>query len=109
MQKFRQIWEGVRAACDPSWRRFGFGGGGIAVSGRRRGSRLSAKRQAAPVGACLVFDIDERLRQVVELKFFAGLSETEIAEFLGVTTRTVERDWVKARLFLLRELEQPEP
>ena len=53
--------------------------------------------------------VDERLRQVVELKFFAGLSETEIAKFLGVTTRTVERDWVKARLFLLRELEQPKP
>ena len=48
--------------------------------------------------------VDERLRQVVELRFFAGLSETEIAELLGITPRTVERDWVKARLFLLREL-----
>jgi RNA polymerase sigma factor (TIGR02999 family) len=49
--------------------------------------------------------VDERLRKVVELRFFAGLPEAEIAELLGVTPRTVERDWVKARLFLLRELE----
>jgi RNA polymerase sigma factor (TIGR02999 family) len=49
--------------------------------------------------------VDQRLREVVELRFFGGLSETEIAAFLGVTSRTVERDWVKARLFLLRELE----
>ncbi len=46
-----------------------------------------------------------RLRQVVELRFFAGLPEEEIAELLGVSTRTIERDWIKARMFLLRELE----
>lgn len=46
----------------------------------------------------------ERLRRVVELRFFAGMPETEIAEVLQVSTRTVERDWVKARLFLHREL-----
>jgi RNA polymerase sigma factor (TIGR02999 family) len=50
--------------------------------------------------------VDQRLREVVELRFFGGLSEIEIAELLGVTPRTVERDWVKARLFLLRELKQ---
>ena len=49
--------------------------------------------------------VDQRLREVVELRFFGGLSATEIAELKGVTPRTVERDWVKARLFLLRELE----
>jgi RNA polymerase sigma factor (TIGR02999 family) len=48
--------------------------------------------------------VDQRLREIVELRFFGGLSPTEIAELLGVTPRTVERDWVKARLFLLREL-----
>lgn len=48
--------------------------------------------------------IDARLRQIVELRFFAGFGEREIAELLGVTTRTVERDWMKARLILLREL-----
>ncbi len=48
--------------------------------------------------------IDERLRQIVELRFFAGFGEREVAELLGVTPRTVERNWLKARLFLLREL-----
>lgn len=50
-------------------------------------------------------DVAPRLKQVVELRFFGGLPETEIAGILGVTTRTVERDWVKARLLLMRELE----
>jgi RNA polymerase sigma factor (TIGR02999 family) len=49
--------------------------------------------------------VDERLRQIVELRFFGGFSETEVAELLGVTARTIERNWIKARLFLLRELE----
>jgi len=49
--------------------------------------------------------LNERLRQVVELRFFGGLGQEEVAEMLGITTRTVERDWLKARLFLLRELE----
>lgn len=50
--------------------------------------------------------LSKRLRQVVELRFFAGLSEQEIANLLGVTARTVERDWTKARLFLLHELDR---
>ena len=49
--------------------------------------------------------VNERLRQIVELRFFGGLGQEEVAEILGVTTRTVERNWLKARLFLLRELE----
>lgn len=47
---------------------------------------------------------DERLQRVVELRFFVGLDENETAEALGVTTRTVQRDWVKARAWLLSEL-----
>jgi RNA polymerase sigma factor (TIGR02999 family) len=50
--------------------------------------------------------VDERLRQVVELRFFAGLSEDDIARMLGVSRRTVERDWLKARLVLLRALDR---
>lgn len=48
--------------------------------------------------------IDARLRQIVEYRFFGGLSEAEIAQLLGVSTRTVERNWLKAKLLLLREL-----
>ncbi len=53
--------------------------------------------------------VDQRLREVVELRFFGGVSEAEIAALLGLSERTVERDWVKARLFLLRELETTSP
>ncbi len=48
--------------------------------------------------------IDSRLRQLVEYRFYCGLSEKETAELLGVTVRTVQRDWVKARAFLYGEL-----
>jgi RNA polymerase sigma factor (TIGR02999 family) len=41
-----------------------------------------------------------RMAQVVELRYFSGLTEPEIADVLGVTERTVRRDWEKARLFL---------
>jgi RNA polymerase sigma factor (TIGR02999 family) len=46
--------------------------------------------------------IDPRMTQVVEMRYFGGLTELEIAVALGVTERTVRRDWHKARL-LLRE------
>ena len=44
--------------------------------------------------------IDARLVQVVEMRYFAGMTEAEIAGVLGLTVRTVARDWEKARLFL---------
>ena len=50
--------------------------------------------------------VDERLRQIVELRFFAGLTEEEVASILGVSARTIERNWIKARLFLLDEIER---
>jgi RNA polymerase sigma factor (TIGR02999 family) len=48
--------------------------------------------------------LSPRLRAVVELRFFLGLSEEESAEALGVTDRTVRRDWIKARAWLQVEL-----
>jgi RNA polymerase sigma factor (TIGR02999 family) len=48
--------------------------------------------------------VDERLVRVVEMRYFAGLSEQEIASVLGVTERTARRDWEKARLLLLAAL-----
>lgn len=47
--------------------------------------------------------IDARLARVVEYRFFGGLSSAEIAAALDITERTVERDWLKARM-LLREV-----
>jgi RNA polymerase sigma factor (TIGR02999 family) len=49
---------------------------------------------------------DERKCKVVEMRFFGGLADEEIAQVLGVTTRTVLRDWRTARLLLYRELSQ---
>jgi RNA polymerase sigma factor (TIGR02999 family) len=48
--------------------------------------------------------IEPRLAHVVECRFYGGLTEEEIAEALGVTTRTVERDWAKARMLLRNAL-----
>ncbi len=49
-------------------------------------------------------EMDSRLRSVVEYRFFGGLTEQEIASVLGVTIRTVQRDWVKARAWLYQEI-----
>lgn len=49
--------------------------------------------------------VEPRLAQVVDCRFFGGLTEDETAEALGITTRTVQRDWVKARVLLRRVLE----
>ena len=48
--------------------------------------------------------LDPRLARVVVCRFFGGLSEEEIAEALGITVRTVQRDWAKARMLLQRAL-----
>jgi RNA polymerase sigma factor (TIGR02999 family) len=48
--------------------------------------------------------LEPRQRQVVELRFFGGLEEKDIAEALNVSERTVRRDWVKARAWLYRAL-----
>ena len=50
-------------------------------------------------------ELEPRLARVVECRFFGGLTEEEIAEALGVTVRTVQRDWAKARMLLRRALE----
>lgn len=50
--------------------------------------------------------LDERKSRVVDMRFFGGLKESEIAEVLGVTEKTVRRDWQFAKLWLLRELSQ---
>jgi len=47
---------------------------------------------------------DPRMVQVVEMRYFSGLTEKEIASALGIGERTVRRNWEKARLFLARAL-----
>jgi RNA polymerase sigma factor (TIGR02999 family) len=48
--------------------------------------------------------MDERLGRVVEMRYFGGMEDAEIAEALGQSTRTVRRDWDKARLLLAHAL-----
>lgn len=48
--------------------------------------------------------LDPRQAKVVELRFFAGLTNEEIAEVLGISTTTVKREWRTARLWLHREM-----
>lgn len=50
-------------------------------------------------------EIDRRVSQVVECRFFGGLTEEETAEALAVTPRTVRRDWVKAKGWLQQALQ----
>lgn len=50
--------------------------------------------------------VDERMARVVEMRYFGGLTESEIGAALGVTERTVRRDWEQARLFLADALKE---
>lgn len=50
---------------------------------------------------------DPRKTQIVEMRFFAGLSFGEIAETLGISTRTAKREWMMARAWLHVELTKP--
>ena len=52
--------------------------------------------------------LDERLARTVELRFFGGLSVEETADALGVSPRTVKRDWRKARAFLFQAVHEHE-
>jgi len=89
-------------------------------------ARLAAKRGAGKIDPLTediepfwesddrLVDLDEalarlstfspRLAQVVEFRFFAGYSDEQTAQIMGLTDRTVRRDWVKARAWLYREL-----
>jgi RNA polymerase sigma-70 factor, ECF subfamily len=49
-------------------------------------------------------ELDPRQAQIVELRFFGGLSVEEVAEVLGVSKRSVEREWTMVRAWLRREL-----
>lgn len=67
-----------------------------------RGADVIALDEALEVLAKL----DPRKSQVVEMRYFGGLSIEETAEALGVSVRTVKRDWTMAKLWLFRELKK---
>lgn len=72
----------------------------VSVGVHQRADELLALDQALDRLATL----SERQAKVVEYRFFAGMSNEEVAEALGVSTMTVKRDWTAARAWLNREL-----
>jgi RNA polymerase sigma-70 factor (ECF subfamily) len=83
------------------------GGGALRISldkatpfAESRGEDLVALDEALTALA----DVDRRKGQVVEMRFFGGLSVKEVAEVLKVSEETVMRDWRLAKVWLLREL-----
>ena len=69
------------------------------------GMRLDEDMLGLDVALNKLHNLDPRLAQVVEMRYFAGLSETEIAGLLKRSERSVRRDWQKARMFLLAALQ----
>jgi RNA polymerase sigma factor (TIGR02999 family) len=70
---------------------------------RERGEDLVALDEALNA----LSELDERKGRVVEMRFFGGLSEKEIAEALAVSQETVRRDWRMAKSWLRRRLSEP--
>jgi RNA polymerase sigma factor (TIGR02999 family) len=80
---------------------------------------LAGELSAAPGGSVELLDLDRaldllacehgRAARIVEMRFFAGLENHEIAAVLAVSERTVEREWSFARAWLLRELGRAGP
>ena len=71
------------------------------------GLRLDEDMLGLDTALTRLADVDARLAQVVELRYFAGLSELEIAGLLKRSERSIRRDWQKARMFLLASLKDP--
>lgn len=90
------------------------GGGAPHTDGADRVPDLAANVETAAERAAEVLAVDEalsrlsaldpRLAQVVELRFFGGLSVPDAADVLAISPRTLKRDWRKARAYLAREL-----
>jgi RNA polymerase sigma factor (TIGR02999 family) len=68
------------------------------------GLRLDEETLGLDTALTRLANVDERLAHVVELRYFAGLSELEIATLLKRSERSIRRDWQKARVFLLASL-----
>ncbi len=83
-------------------------GGGFQITslGDEAADAAADERELVLTGAALdsLASVDPLLAEVVDLKFFCGFSLEEIAAMRGVSTRTVQRHWEKARVYLHREI-----
>jgi len=76
----------------------------VSLSEADQASQRSADILALDEALVKLAEIDDRRRQLVELRFFAGLTAEETGEVLGISVRTVHREWDLARAWLFREL-----
>lgn len=74
------------------------------VESRSPGATVDVDIQALDEALTRLEALDARQCRIVELRFFGGLSHTEIAEVLGVSLATINRDWRVAKLWLRRAL-----
>jgi RNA polymerase sigma factor (TIGR02999 family) len=83
-------------------------GGGLAITSldTNNAEQVMQPEALEGIGGALeeLESVDPDLAQVVDLKFFCGFTLAEVARMQGVSERTVQRQWEKARLLLLREL-----
>jgi RNA polymerase sigma factor (TIGR02999 family) len=86
------------------------GGGAQMVSLAEQAAISNEVAEVIALDAALdkLADMDPRKSQIVEMKFFGGLTTEEAAEVLKVTSRTVEREWRKAKAWLNREITRGE-
>ena len=82
------------------------GGGAVLVSLTEAGAAADRSAEVIALDEALnsLAEFDHRKSRVVELRFFGGLDVEEIAQFLGISSRTVHREWDLARAWLFREL-----
>ena len=83
-------------------------GGGFAITslGDEAGDEAASEKELVQISAALddLSALDPSLAQIVDLKFFCGFSFAEIAAMRGVSERTVQRHWDKARIYLHRTI-----
>ncbi len=86
-------------------------GGGFEITSldTQASENVAEPETLADIGAALdeLTGLEPELARVVDLKFFCGFSVAEIAAMQGVSERTVQRQWEKARLLLFRALARP--
>ena len=82
------------------------GGGAqmVSLAGQAVVSKEAAEVIALDDALKNLAEMDPRKSQIVEMKFFGGLTNEEVAEVLNVTSRTIEREWRKARAWLNRAI-----
>lgn len=85
-------------------------GGGVKEVSLDEGATISIERAEEVIAIHDALNalsaIDKRKAEVVELRFFGGLTETETADVLGVSVDTIKRDWRLAKIWLRREVSE---